>query len=102
MLYGPMPADATSIRSTVTASSVRFSTLTLTTIGTEVAVRGCAELTSSRAMPMVGSAGFFAGAVDAPVVLVVESDDGDDAHAAQVRQKTHTRYRRKVFMIGGW
>lgn len=84
MVYGPTPIEPTSIRSTVTGSSVRFSTFTRTTIGTEVAVFGCAELTSSRAMLMTGSAGFFAGVAAAVVVVDAEpevSDAGADAQA---------------------
>ena len=85
MVYGPTPMEPMSMRSTVTGSSVRFSTFTRTTMGTDVAVRGCAELTSIRATPMAGSAGFLsAGAAAAAADVVAEpeaSDAGADAQA---------------------
>jgi hypothetical protein len=61
-------------------------------MGTEVAVRGCAEFTSSREMLMTGSATFFAGAAAAVVVTGAEadaSDAGADEQAA-INNGAHT------------
>jgi type IV secretory pathway component VirB8 len=76
-------------------------------MGTEVAVVGCAELTSSLAMPMTGSVVFFfslAAAAGAVLAALLPLSD-DEAHAV-ITNTAHTASGEITApgfrMIGGW